>query len=133
LKPSYVELIVEGDCAEVGGILSRVGDKWTVLVIVALADQPMHFSELRRLIEAISAKVLTSTLKALVRDGFVIRNEITATPTRVSYALSPMGRDLLAVVRKLALWSVENRFAIREARSRHDAAQLPVRRLIKAS
>ena len=132
MKPSYVEFMVEGDCAEVGGILSRVGDKWSVLVIVALADRPMQFNELRRLVEAVSAKVLSSTLKALVRDGFITRHEISAVPSRVSYDLTPLGRDLLVVVRDLALWSVRNRFAIREARKNYDACQTPVRRLIKA-
>ncbi|MBP2551814.1 DNA-binding HxlR family transcriptional regulator [Neorhizobium galegae] len=132
MKPSYVELMIEGDCAEVGGILSRVGDKWSVLVVVALADRPLHFNELKRLIDAVSAKVLTSTLKALVRDGFIIRHEISAMPTRVSYELTPLGRDLLTVVRDLALWSVRNRFAIREARKTYDASTPPARRLIKA-
>lgn len=132
MKPSYVELMVEGDCAEVGGILARVGDKWSVLVIVALADKPLHFNELKRLIDAVSAKILSSTLKALVRDGFITRHETSAVPARVSYELTALGRDLLIVVRDLAVWSVRNRFAIREARNEYDACQTPVRRLIKA-
>lgn len=132
MKPSYVELMIEGDCAEVGGILSRVGDKWTVLVIVAMADRPMHFNDLKRLIEAISAKMLAATLKALARDGFVIRHATNDVPPRVSYDLTPLGRDLLLVVRDLALWSVRNRVAIRAARSGFDAAHPPARPLIKA-
>lgn len=132
MKPSYVELMVEGDCAEVGSILSRVGDKWSVLVIVALADRPMQFNELKRLIDAVSAKVLSSTLKALVRDGFITRHEISLAPSRVSYDLTSLGRDLLTVVRDLALWSVRNRLAIRQSRQNHDARQTPARRLIKA-
>lgn len=132
MKPSYVALMVEGDCAEVGDILSRVGDKWTVLVIVALADKPMHFNELKRLIEAISAKMLAATLKALVRDGFVTRHATQDVPPRVSYDLTPMGRDLLQVVRQLAFWAVNNRGAIRTARESYDIANPPALQLIKA-
>jgi DNA-binding HxlR family transcriptional regulator len=124
--------MVDGDCAEVGGILSRVGDKWSVLVIVALADRPMHFNELKRLIDAVSAKVLSSTLKALARDGFINRLETSDVPSRVSYDLTPLGRDLVTVVRDLALWSVRNRFAIRDARKNYDSLNPPTRLLIKA-
>ncbi|WP_240769045.1 winged helix-turn-helix transcriptional regulator [Paracoccus liaowanqingii] len=132
MKPSYVALMVEGDCAEVGDILSRVGDKWTVLVIVALADKPMHFNELKRLIDAISAKMLAATLKALVRDGMVTRHATDDLPPRVSYDLTPLGRNLLLVVRDLALWAVNNRGGIRAARLSYDTANPLARRLIKA-
>ena len=67
----------EGDCAAVSEILSRLGDKWSVLVVAYLGDGPMRFNELRRGIGNISQKMLTSTLRNLERDGMVSR---TVTP-----------------------------------------------------
>ena len=119
MKPSYVDL-PEGECAEVGDILSRVGDKWTVLVIVALADGTLRFSELKRKIENISQKMLTATLRNLERDGFVTREVTPTIPPRVDYTLTALGLDVLTPLRALADWVIEKRYKIRAARASFD-------------
>ncbi len=102
-------------------VLSRVGDKWSVLVIALLGDGPMRFNELRRSIEGISQRMLTLTLRGLERDGLVTRTVTPTTPPRVDYALTSLGVTLLKPIRALAEWSEENRVAIHASRERFDA------------
>jgi DNA-binding HxlR family transcriptional regulator len=106
----------------VGETLSRVGDKWTVLVVTVLGDGPKRFSELRRGIASISQRMLTLTLRELERDGFVTRTVFPTIPPRVDYELTDLGRSLLVPVNALADWAKQNREAIDEARRRFDAA-----------
>jgi DNA-binding HxlR family transcriptional regulator len=101
-------------------ILNRVGDKWSVLVIVLLADGPKRFSELRRAIEGISQRMLTLTLRGLERDGLVTRTLYPTIPPRVDYELTRLGRTLLGPVQTLAAWAVKHRVEIQEARARQD-------------
>ena len=81
-------------CHAVSDVLSRVGDKWTVLVVELLSNGPMRFNELRRLIGNISQKMLTTTLRALERDGLVTRTVYPTIPPRVDYKLTDLGREL---------------------------------------
>jgi DNA-binding HxlR family transcriptional regulator len=110
-------------CLAVRDVLNRVGDKWSVLVVVLLGDGPKRFSELRRSIEGISQRMLTLTLRGLERDGLVTRTIFPTIPPRVDYELTAMGRTLLEPISALAEWSEENRSAIQEARNRYDAKQ----------
>jgi DNA-binding HxlR family transcriptional regulator len=112
----------ETTCRAISDVLSRVGDKWTVLVVELLDDGPKRFSELRRLIGNISQKMLTATLRGLERDGLVTRTVYPTVPPRVDYELTDLGRDLRAPVRALAGWARENISRINEARQRFDAA-----------
>ena len=107
-------------CRAVSQVLSRIGDKWTVLIVELLGRQPMRFNELRREIGAISQKVLTSTLRGLERDGFVKRTVDPTIPPRVEYELTPMGHELLQPVRALGNWARDNGARIDEARRRYD-------------
>lgn len=104
-------------------VLSRVGDKWSVLTVALLQDGPRRFSELRRSIDGISQRMLTLTLRGLERDGLVTRTVTPTTPPRVDYALTELGRTLLKPITALAKWSEENRAAIQAARERFDARQ----------
>ncbi len=119
-------------CRAVSGILSRVGDKWTVLVIETLGDRPHRFSELRRMLGSISQKMLTTTLRGLERDGFVTRTIYPTIPPRVDYELTPLGRDLLVPVRALGEWARDNRRKVEDARSAFDAANPETNRISAA-
>src|SRR2546430_1132028 len=110
-------------CRAVGEILSRVGDKWTVLVVGVLGDGPKRFSEVRRALGSISQRMLTLTLRALERDGLVTRTVTPTIPPRVDYALTRLGHSLLEPVSSLGLWARQNRSAIHDARRRFDVAQ----------
>jgi DNA-binding HxlR family transcriptional regulator len=101
-------------------VLSRVGDKWTVLVVELLGRGPMRFSELRRMIGNISQKMLTTTLRNLERDGFVTRTVYPTIPPRVDYELTDLGRELLGPVRTLGEWARLNIGRINAARERYD-------------
>ena len=101
-------------------VLTRVGDKWSVLVIVLLGGGTKRFSELRRTIDGISQRMLTLTLRGLERDGLVTRTVIPTVPPRVEYSLSPLGGTLLKTVTALATWANDNRDTIEGARAEFD-------------
>src|SRR5579872_1639033 len=115
-------LEVPEDCRAVSEVLSRVGDKWTVLVVTTLGDGPKRFNELRKALGSISQRMLTLTLRALERDGLVTRTVFPVIPPRVDYELTRLGRSLLAPVNELGLWARKNRAGIQDARRRFDAA-----------
>ncbi len=100
----------------------RVGDKWTVLVVNYLGAGSMRFNELKRSIDGISQKMLTSTLRGLERDGFVTRTVFPTIPPRVDYELTDLGRDLLVPVRNLADFAIQNETRIANARASFDSA-----------
>jgi DNA-binding HxlR family transcriptional regulator len=110
-----------GSCRQVSEVLNRVGDKWSVQVIVALRDQPRRFNDLRRQVDGISQQMLTRTLKVLERDGLVARTVRSTSPPQVDYALTPFGRSLAEPVRALARWAIANLDTLYDNRSRYDA------------
>ena len=110
------------DCRAVSEVLSRVGDKWTVLVVSTLGDGPKRFNELRKALGSISQRMLTLTLRALERDGLLTRTVFPTIPPRVDYELTKLGRSLLEPVSGLGLWARRNRTAIEDARRRFDQA-----------
>ena len=112
----------ETACRAISDVLSRVGDKWTVLVVELLSDGPMRFNELRRLIGNISQKMLTTTLRGLERDGLVTRTVFPTIPPRVDYELTDLGRELRVPVKAMAMWARENIDRINAARMRFDDA-----------
>eukprot|EP01133_Synstelium_polycarpum_P024170 gene24171-29000_t len=120
LKPKHFQ--VTSACTAVNHILARVGDKWTVLVIHYLGNGSMRFNELKRTINGISQKMLTSTLRGLERDGFVTRTVYPTIPPRVDYELTDLGRELLVPVRGLADFAIQNEQRIANARARFDNA-----------
>src|SRR5215475_4119033 len=117
--PSFHE---SSACRRISEILARVGDKWTVLVIVQLRDGSLRFSEIKRGLGSISQKMLTATLRALERDGFLTRTVYPTVPPRVDYELTALGRDLLQPVTAMADWASKHADAIDRARARFDGA-----------
>ena len=108
-------------CRAVSEVLNRVGDKWSVLIVVTLAEGSKRFNELRREIPSISQRMLTLTLRGLERDGLVNRTVTPTIPPRVDYELTPLGRSLQAPVEALANWAIENIEAVYEAQARFDS------------
>jgi len=109
------------DCRAISAILSRIGDKWSVMIVALLGDGPMRFSELRRAIGGISQKMLTTTLRGLERDGYLTRTVTPSIPPRVDYALTDLGRELLGPISALKEFALGNRVRIEDARDRFDA------------
>jgi DNA-binding HxlR family transcriptional regulator len=113
-------LHVPEDCRAVSEVLSRVGDKWTILVVSELGNGRKRFNEIRRALGSISQRMLTLTLRGLERDGLVTRTVFPTIPPRVDYELTGLGRSLLEPVSGIGLWARQNRSAIQEARQRFD-------------
>ena len=109
------------DCRGVASVLSRVGDKWSVFVIMMLIDGPLRFNELKRMIGGISQRMLTLTLRGLERDGLVTRTVFPTIPPRVDYELTDLGRGLAQPVKALGQWAFEHLPAIEGARTSFDA------------
>ena len=118
MKPKHPTLTAE--CRPVSELLARVGDKWSVLVVSLLGGGSLRFSALRRMIDGISQKMLTTTLRSLERDGFVIRTVFPTTPPSVAYELTELGRDLLVPVGALADWARKNQARVDAARAQFD-------------
>ena len=108
------------DCRGVASILARVGDKWSVFVIMTLHDGPKRFNELKRVIDGISQRMLTLTLRGLERDGLVTRTVFPTIPPRVDYELTDLGRGLAKPVEALGMWAMQHRSEIEGARQKFD-------------
>ncbi|MEV4392302.1 helix-turn-helix domain-containing protein [Nonomuraea sp. NPDC049607] len=107
------------DC-EVRQILDRVADKWSLQVIALLDRRSLRFTELRRMIDGVSQRMLTRTLRHLERDGLVSRTVHATVPPRVDYALTPLGGTLHATIRALVTWTEEHQGEIAAARAAYD-------------
>ncbi|HEX3994385.1 MAG TPA: helix-turn-helix domain-containing protein, partial [Acetobacteraceae bacterium] len=97
MKPEHTRVPVlppnahlDSDCRGVASVLARVGDKWSVLVIMLLGGGPRRFNELKRMIGGISQRMLTLTLRGLERDGLVTRTVFPTIPPRVDYELTEL-------------------------------------------
>lgn len=110
------------DCA-IRGVLDRIGDKWSYLIILKLAKRPHRFGELRRAIDDISQRMLTETLRSLQRDGLIDRTVFPTTPPSVEYALTELGGSLLEPMRSLVKWADGKMPAITEARENFDRSR----------
>src|SRR5690349_16335320 len=113
------------DCRGVASILARVGDKWSVFVIMMLSDGPKRFNELKRMINGISQRMLTLTLRGLERDGLVTRTIFPTIPPRVDYELTDLGRGLQQPVKALGEWAITHQQQIAAARTRFDERTTP--------
>jgi DNA-binding HxlR family transcriptional regulator len=100
-----------------------MGDKWTILAITMLVEQPRRFNELRRLIGGISQQMLTRTLKALERDGMVTRKVHPTVPPQVEYSLTDLGKSLAVPLMQLATWVVDHMSEIEDSRELHDGRE----------
>jgi DNA-binding HxlR family transcriptional regulator len=102
------------------GVLDRIGDKWSFLLILKLAQHPHRFGELRREVDDISQRMLTQTLRSLQRDGLISRTVFPTTPPSVEYSLTDLGRSLLEPMRSLVTWADLHQSAIQAARMQFD-------------
>jgi len=102
-------------------VLDRVASKWTMLVILALGERPLHFSQLQRQIRGVTKKVLTQTLRALERDGLVLRHVYPRVPVQTKYELTPLGQSLSKAVAVIRTWAYDNVTGLADARARYDS------------
>ena len=101
-------------------VLDRIGDTWSVLIVVLLAKRPHRYTELANEIEGISPKMLTQTLRGLERDGLITRTVHAVVPPRVDYALTELGCSLNALVDGLEKWAETHIADVLDARSAYD-------------
>jgi DNA-binding HxlR family transcriptional regulator len=107
-------------CQTVSEMLSRLGDKWSVLVIMMLRDKPTRFSDLKRGVVGISQRMLTITLRALERDGLVSRTVYPTNPPRVEYALTNLGLSFSEPIEAMGGWVFQHHGEIQTARAEFD-------------
>jgi DNA-binding HxlR family transcriptional regulator len=105
-------------------LLDRIGDKWSVLILLLLGDGELRFSELKRQIDGVSQKMLTQTLRSLERDGLVDREAVATVPVTVTYRITPLGRELLAAMRLMIEWAETRMSAVEAAQLRFDDHRL---------
>ena len=103
-------------------VLDRIADKWTGLIVLALADETLRFGELRERIGGVAPKVLTQTLRALERDGLVTRRVYAEVPPRVEYSLTRLGRSLREPLEAVQAWAERHVSAVLAAREAADDA-----------
>jgi len=110
-------------CRAVTETLARIGDKWTVLVVGALARGPLRYNQVRRAVDGISQRMLTLTLKGLEEDGLVNRTVYPTVPPRVDYELTELGRMLIVPLQGIYDWAMQHRPAMLAARERFAQAR----------
>ena len=108
-------------CKNVAPVLNRVGDKWSMMIVMILSNGSQRFSELKRAIDGISQRMLTLSLRGLERDGLVTRTVTPSIPPRVDYELTELGISLRAPVKALGDWAIAHIDCIRAAQKRFDA------------
>ncbi|WP_290058237.1 winged helix-turn-helix transcriptional regulator [Amycolatopsis solani] len=106
-------------------LLDRIGDQWTVLIVGALKGGPLRFTEIGRRVDGISQKVLTQTLRSLVRDGILTRTAYATIPPKVEYELTPLGRNLSEPLEMLDQWARVHMASVQDARDAYDAEHTP--------
>lgn len=111
------------DCQKISQVLARVGEKWSVLIIMLLADGPRRFTEIKRAINGISQRMLTLCLRGLERDGLIKRTVYAVMPPHVEYELTPLGRSLTKPVIALGTWASNHIADIDTAREAFDTQE----------
>ncbi len=105
------------------GVLSRVGEKWALLVLVKLSEGPMHFGQMRRSVQGVSQKMLTQTLRSLERDGLLTRHVLDERPIRVEYTLTNLGCGLLPLLQPVKTWAEQNLVKIGQQNKAYDKSR----------
>ena len=109
------------DCRKISQVLARVGEKWTILIIMLLTAGPHRFTEIKRAINGVSQRMLTLCLRELERDGLVKRTVRSVMPPHVEYELTPLGLSLTGPVIALGNWASAHIADIDAARAAFDA------------
>ena len=108
-------------CQRANQVISLVGDKWSVQVVMLLGGGKMRFSDIKRAVDGVSQKMLTTTLRGLERDGYVKRTVYPTIPPKVEYELTVLGQELLVPLSALGAWALENYDRVLQARTNYDA------------
>ena len=119
---------VSDQCRKMSSILTIIGDKWTVMIVMVLIERPRRFNDIKRTIGGISQQMLTRTLKALERDGMVSRTVHPTVPPQVEYALTTLGHSLSQPLRAMGDWAFAHLQQIEGNRADYDLrrdARLP--------
>jgi DNA-binding HxlR family transcriptional regulator len=116
-EPIHVE------CSRFSGVLSLIGDKWTVMIVLTLIARPRRFNDIKRTIGGISQQMLARTLRALERDGMVTRTVHPTVPPQVEYALTALGRSLAGPIRALGDWAADHIVEIEGSRCAFDESR----------
>jgi DNA-binding HxlR family transcriptional regulator len=122
-QPAPAPAHLPGACAAVSSILARIGDKWTVLIVMNLAAGPRRFNDIKRTIGGISQRMLTLTLRGLERDGLVTRTMFPTIPPRVDYELTDLGHSLRVPIEALGDWAFKHIPTIERARAAFDESK----------
>ncbi|MEV2224895.1 helix-turn-helix domain-containing protein [Nocardia vinacea] len=101
-------------------LLDRISDKWVSLILNALADGPLRYAEINRIISGVSPKMLTQTLRTLERDGLLERRITAEVPVRVDYELTSLGHSLQPVMHAIKTWAEDRMDEVFAARARYD-------------
>lgn len=112
------------ECLKANDVLSLIGDKWSVHIVMVLGGGRPRFMDIKRAVDGISQKMLTTTLRGLERDGYVTRDVYPTIPPRVEYELTTFGEDLLPRLKALGDWAIDNRERVLDARRRFEDRQL---------
>jgi DNA-binding HxlR family transcriptional regulator len=121
--PVPTETLSPTDCKGLADVLSSIGDKWTIMIVGALARGPLRYNEIQRRVSGISQRMLTLTLKRLEVDGIVTRTLFPSVPPRVDYELTELGQTLRGALVPLHLWAAQNKQTIALNRSRAGAEE----------
>jgi DNA-binding HxlR family transcriptional regulator len=118
MKPG--EAHTPGSCQQANEVISLVGDKWSVHIVMLLGGGKKRFMEIKRIVDGVSQKMLTVTLRGLERDGYVTRTVFPTIPPKVEYELTELGRELLVPLRALGSWAIANHARVMQARAAYD-------------
>lgn len=125
MVPEHTNVPAPDHCHMVNDVLARIGDKWSMLIVMSLGEKTFRFNELKRRTNRISQRMLTLTLRGLERDGLVDRDFKSTIPPTVSYQLTELGQSLREAVSVLGQWAIEHHSTVKQARTRYDARSAP--------
>ena len=108
------------DCP-IRNVVAQIGDRWSMLILFALADGPDRFNSIKRRVEGISQKMLTQTLRDIEREGYISRTVYAEVPVRVEYALTDLGKELTKPLYDLVTWAREHHTTIKQSRDMYDS------------
>lgn len=101
-------------------LLDRIADKWSTLILIVLGEGPIRFNALKHRIDGVSQKMLSQTLKSLERDGLVSRSVVATVPVSVTYAVTPLGRTLMAAMQSMIDWAETQMPQVAAAQTAYD-------------
>ena len=125
MLPVGVESRSEALNCPIRSVLANVTGKWRIIIVLALEDGPKRFGEIKRCIGDVTQRVLTENLRGLQRDGYLTRTVDPGPPVAVSYELTPLGQDLVELMKPLVFWSNDHMEQVRAARMEYDRQHPP--------